>query len=645
MKLLKVSCTGLHGFESFELDNVNKINVLVGPNGTGKSTALRVLALALDILQKQTFEGDLPRHDSWDRFSIARLTFSTGNNKTFSDQYWSKPSPSIEFTIECSDEIFFITQITMGSTVKFESRATIEKIKSLEEEIHETTKNINDLNTNIQNPHLAGQRQHNQFNLEQTENKLTELTTNLESLSIVTISEPSSEDKEIARSQADELLQNLNFPSAFVVDSSEAIEKAIPNLIEKFCRLKSGPRADNRVFQKATDHLQQLLQQTVDFFENNGKRKLTLNGVDYRKASSGTQISLAYFGLTNLISESDIVIWDEPENGLHPTRRIRILDLIKGDSRTFFLATHALEFAPVLWREGRVYRCDAEYIEDAEAPKLTLHSITSREQTYQLLEALGVQPARTLFTANVIVWVEGPTELIFYRHWLNYYMQKNAPDIEEGFHYTIMHYGGGLISYLNITDKNDDERTDALYDLLSLCRHPVIIVDSDLDSSPTTPSTIDSLKPSAQKIFGQIQKINHHRPNAALFSFTSGREVENYLPDDSIWHALEQCWKSHEKYTKDISSHGFTVSQYERFNESIEKFLTIQLALNPLTNSKSPDAQPAPGRSQWGSANKVEMMRNALFAPSTTIDNMKWGFPSELERIGEFIVSRAQKSD
>ncbi|HHB1450980.1 TPA: ATP-dependent endonuclease, partial [Serratia odorifera] len=171
--------------------------------------------------------------------------------------------------------------------------------------------------------------------------------------------------------------------------------------------------------------------------EADGEKCLSIDGVDYRRASSGTRVSLAYFGLTHFLNHTDFVIWDEPENGLHPTRRIRILDLIQQDPRQFLIATHALEFAPVFALDSKIYRCDSSYEEDAENTTLQVREVTSRKDGFLLLEALGVQPARTLFTANVVLWVEGPTELVFYRHWLKHALQ--GLDLEEGFHYTIMH--------------------------------------------------------------------------------------------------------------------------------------------------------------------------------------------------------------
>jgi hypothetical protein len=44
-----------------------------------------------------------------------------------------------------------------------------------------------------------------------------------------------------------------------------------------------------------------------------------------------------------------------------------------------------------------------------------------------------------------------------------------------------MQYGGALIAYLSVVDAVHVEST---FDLLSLCRNPVLIVDSDLREDP-----------------------------------------------------------------------------------------------------------------------------------------------------------------
>jgi predicted ATP-dependent endonuclease of OLD family len=85
------------------------------------------------------------------------------------------------------------------------------------------------------------------------------------------------------------------------------------------------------------------------------------------------------------------------------------------DARQYILATHAPEFAPVSTNKGKVFRCTGTYTNDTTEIHLSINLAADRRDAFTVLEALGVHPSRTLFTANVVIWVEGPTELLLKR--------------------------------------------------------------------------------------------------------------------------------------------------------------------------------------------------------------------------------------
>ena len=55
--------------------------------------------------------------------------------------------------------------------------------------------------------------------------------------------------------------------------------------------------------------------------------------------------------------------------------------------------------------------------------------------------------------ANSVIWVEGPTDRIYLNHWI----QPVDPALKEGLHYSIMFYGGRLLSHLTANDPEVDE--------------------------------------------------------------------------------------------------------------------------------------------------------------------------------------------
>lgn len=638
MKLLRATFIGLPGANEIIL-NFDNVNVFIGPNGAGKSTILNTLKLALDLLARKTVCGVIGEIDDWLLFESAELTFSA-NPETL-----SKISPTIlesysheiVINIKCDGHIFYIDQLKSGSQTHILKPTPIEEINDLFEQYQNTENQLEELERQI-NSATSNSTAHNLRN-EKTKLELilqAEKNKHSESLQCEII-KPGTLTESIKRDVIDDFLQKSRFPAAFLVDPTKAIDEAIPKLIIRMCELKAGKRPQNRQFDAIQERLQQLLQHEIDFYEKEGEKFLTVDGADYRKASSGTRVSLAYFGLTNLLAETDIVIWDEPENGLHPTRRIRILDLILEDPRQFFIATHALEFAPIYSNKSTIYRCDSHYLDEGDTTTLTLGKISGRKEGFQLLEAMGVQPARTLFTASVVLWVEGPTELVFYRHWLKHALHTDG--LEEGFHYTIMHYGGGLISYLDVAD--EDHRKQA-FDALSICRNLVILIDSDIKEEMISEDATTHLKPAARKIKVEVDRLNIERPNSAMFCVTGGREIENYLPPKILLHAASQCWKGFDSHKEKFDIDTFEFGRYDSFENSLELFF-LDAGLSQESIKSGNKERVAIGKSQWGAVNKVEMMRSALTMNNLKPQDLRWSFSSQLNKIAEFI-KQANKS-
>lgn len=276
-----------------------------------------------------------------------------------------------------------------------------------------------------------------------------------------------------------------------------------------------------------------LLQAVPDLYDSGGKQELLINGIGYQFASFGTRLCLTFFLLMQARTSNCIVLWDEPESGLHPTRRTGVLEVMLESDLQFVLASHATEFAPIFEAQVRVFGCRSTHDETQGKISLRLDPVDNRKAAFAVLESLGALPSRALFTADVVIWVEGPTELAFFRHWLTPRLRPKG--YFEGFHYTFMHYGGALISYMEVDDESHAHST---FDLLSMCRHPLVIVDSDLRQPPSNPNDPSLLKKGARRIYDDVEALNTEKPGSAEFIWTRGREIENFLPEVAILHAV-----------------------------------------------------------------------------------------------------------
>jgi AAA15 family ATPase/GTPase len=113
----------LQGFEKLELAELSGLTIFVGPNGAGKSTILRILVLAISVLNKRTLCDVLPEHMVWDRFSHARLCFKQ-----------TKFAPIPRFTELFGDTLNEASEIVVEITCN-EKQFAIRSIRSAEREM------------------------------------------------------------------------------------------------------------------------------------------------------------------------------------------------------------------------------------------------------------------------------------------------------------------------------------------------------------------------------------------------------------------------------------------------------------------------------------------------------------------------------
>lgn len=628
MKLRSAVFHGLPGIEKLYLEFDN-VNAFVGPNGAGKTTILLLVKLALDMLSQKTVCGEIGDLPKWLLFRSVEMVFEDKEKclENSMSEVLEMVSDELSVKIICNGSEFLIEHLKSDSEVHIVSAQSIVRIEDLRRTIEETERRIDETEKQL----AAANNQNTREELNRLKKACEDYSAELERISQCEIIKPGTLTEVYERSVLDEALGRTLFPAAVLVDSNKNIDNVIPEFISRMCNQQSGKPLEKKKFRVALENLGRLLQHEIDFHEIDDEKCLSIDGVDYRRASSGTRVSLAYFGLTQFLNPTDLVIWDEPENGLHPTRRIRILDLIQQDPRQFLIATHALEFAPIFAIDSKIYRCDSSYEEDADNTTLQVKEVTNRKDGFLLLEALGVQPARTLFTANVVLWVEGPTELVFYRHWLKHALQ--GEDLEEGFHYTIMHYGGGLISYLGVAD---DEHRELAFDALSICRNIIIAIDSDRDGVADG-NDAQHLKPGARAVKAEVDRLNAGRPGSALFCVTKGREIENYLPPKALLHAAATCWQGYADHKAKFSVDDFVCGQHEPFHKALETFF-VGAGITKSKVKNNVEYTHAHGKSLWGEANKVAMMRAALTFEGLNPEDMLWEFSRELDQMVRFIT-------
>lgn len=227
--------------------------------------------------------------------------------------------------------------------------------------------------------------------------------------------------------------------------------------------------------------------------------------------------------------EKTLVCIEEPEIYLHPDLQKKFMNYIaqKTDNQ-YLVTTHSN--AVFDCGDLNIYHCRMEQ----EKSRFTLVSSTLDKWT--ILDELGCR-ASDIIQTNCIVWVEGPSDRIYINKWI----REVAPELREGLNYSIMFYGGRLLSHLTA----DEQEVSEFIKLGRLNRNTAIVMDSDKLARQT------SLNATKKRVREEIQK------NRGFCWVTAGREIENYVHKEVMHKVIRQCypkclpasWGQYEKVT------------------------------------------------------------------------------------------------
>jgi AAA15 family ATPase/GTPase len=229
-----------------------------------------------------------------------------------------------------------------------------------------------------------------------------------------------------------------------------------------------------------------------------------------------------------------LVFIEEPENSLHPgMQRIFLETLMKEDFKNFqyFITTHSNHFLDITLDLNNISIYSFSKIKNKESNTFLCQIENTSNDDVKILDLIGARNA-SVFLSNCTIWVEGITDRLYLKKYLEIYQQHQISKGElkilfrEDFNYSFVEYGGGNIVHWSFTNELgwDKIQTNRL--------SSKIFIVADKDSSEDKPNSAKALR------LAQLKEKLSDR-----FKIINGREIENTLSEKILIDTIRSLEK------------------------------------------------------------------------------------------------------
>ncbi len=305
------------------------------------------------------------------------------------------------------------------------------------------------------------------------------------------------------------------------------------NLVQELARWQNpiiGRDTDRSKFERIEELIKRLIhlpEARLDIPRDDPTIIIETNNSRLPLSSYGTGIHQLIILVTAVMSfENTVCCIEEPEIHLHPTLQRDFLEFITREtSNQYILSTHSstLINANLYMKSDIRDQIQVFNLRSINGDTVCI-PVVAGLASVEALNDLGVKASDILQT-NSVIWVEGPSDRIYLNRWL----EILAPDLIEGLHYSIMFYGGKVLSHFSFERSQKEGKVPKeLIEIVKINQRAIVVIDSD------------KKQPSSKINLTKSRIKDECKQNDNVCWITQGREIENYLPIGAVTKACKQ---------------------------------------------------------------------------------------------------------